>query len=258
MSNIKELKNKPLVEAIFEIQWALQKQAPGILKDPHYKILVGRIYDKVNKDYPEHVQLPTANMPDEISGYVVQHQFRKGKGQWPLIQVGPGIITLNSTHDYTWVDFEKRICNLLNVLFETYPNSAENLKINKLILRYIDAVNFDYENDNIFKFLKDKMKTGIDIHKALFKDTGVNGLPLNIDLRFTFPSTKPKGAVLLRFFRGTRAKENALLWETQMQSIGAHAPDSKIKIITWVKNSHMLMDDWFFKIIEGDLLRRFE
>jgi len=254
----KNLKNKPLVEAIFELRWNLQKQAPGIRIDPHYKILVGRLYDKVSREYPHHIQLPTANMPDEIAEYVVQHQFRKGKEQWPLIQVGPGLVTLNSTHDYTWLDFEERICNLIEALFETYPNSDTNLKINKLILRYIDAVDFDYENDNVFVFLKNKMKTEIGLYEELFKDTGVDSSPLHIDLRFSFPSRQPKGAVLLRFFRGMKTGENALFWETQMQSIGAHAPSDKNRIKLWVQDSHALMDDWFFKIIEGDLLRRFE
>jgi hypothetical protein len=37
------LKNKPLVEAIFEIRWELQELAPGVKRDPHYKVLIGRV-----------------------------------------------------------------------------------------------------------------------------------------------------------------------------------------------------------------------
>jgi len=65
------LKNKPLAEAIFELRWELQELASGMKIDPHYKIIVGRIYDKVSNEYPFHEQLPTASMPDEITGYVV-------------------------------------------------------------------------------------------------------------------------------------------------------------------------------------------
>jgi len=35
----KPLKNKPLIEAIFEFRWELQEQTPGMKVDPHYKIL---------------------------------------------------------------------------------------------------------------------------------------------------------------------------------------------------------------------------
>ncbi|MCK4245079.1 MAG: TIGR04255 family protein [Candidatus Omnitrophica bacterium] len=254
----KILKNKPLVEAIFELRWELQEPKSGLKIDPHYKMLIGRIYDRVKEGYPFPEQLPTATMPDEIAGYVVQHRFRKGKNEWPLIQIGPGIITLNDTEGYVWEDFEKRISHLLDTLFEAYPDAENNLRVNGLLLRYIDAIDFDYGKDDIFTFLKGKMKMNIDIRKQLFEDARVSKLPLGFDLRFSFPSTKPKGAVHLRFTRGKREGANALIWETQVQSIGDDAPKVKSEIAIWVKEAHELTDDWFFKMIEGELIRRFE
>lgn len=254
----KILKNKPLVEAIFELRWELQEPAPEMKVDPHYKILIGRIYDRVRDEYPFHEQLPTATMPDEIAGYVVQHRFRESKDKWPLIQIGPGIITLNDTEGYLWEGFEKRIVHVLDTLFEAYPEAENNLKVNGLLLRYIDALNFDYGRDDIFTFLKEKMKTNMEIHEQLFEDPGVSRLPLGFDLRFSFPSTKPMGATHLRFVRGKRKDTDALIWETQVQSIGDDAPQVKNEITTWVKEAHELTDDWFFKMIEGELQRRFE
>ena len=64
----KELKNKPLIEAIVEIRWVLEKPNTGITNDPHYKLLLGRFFDRVSKKYPEHEQLPTASIPDELCG----------------------------------------------------------------------------------------------------------------------------------------------------------------------------------------------
>ncbi len=254
----KILKNKPLIEAIFELRWELQEQSPGVKIDPYYKILIGRIYDRVKSEYPFHEQLPTVMMPDEIAGYVVQHRFRKGKDIWPLIQIGPGIITLNDTEGYVWENFEKRISPVLDTLFKAYPDAKNNLKVNGLLLRYIDAVDFDYEKGDIFDFLKDKMKMNIEIHEKLFEKTGVSKLPLGLDLKFSFPSTKPKGAVHIRFVRGKRKNADALLWETIVQSAGEDIPKVKEEIATWVKVAHNLTDDWFFKLIEGELLRRFE
>lgn len=254
----KILRNKPLIEAIFELRWELQERAPGMEIDPHYKILIGRIYDMVRGEYPFHEQLPTATIPDEIAGYVVQHRFRKDKDKWPLIQLGPGIITLNDTDGYMWDDFEKRVSHILDTIFEAYSDAENNLKVNRLLLRYIDAIDFDYGKDDIFNFLKEKMKMNVEIHEKLFEDTGVGKLPLGSDLRFSFPSTRPKGAVRLRFVRGKRKDADALIWETMVQSIGDDAPKVKEKIDTWVKEAHNLTDDWFFKLIEGELLRRFE
>jgi len=254
----KILKNKPLVEAIFEIRWELQEPASGMKIDPHYKILIGRIYDRVKDEYPFHEQLPTATMPDEIAGYVVQHRFRKDKDRWPLIQIGPGIITLNDTEGYVWEDFEKRIHHVVDVLFSAYPESEDNLRINWLLLRYIDAVDFDFYDNNIFSFLRENLKIDINIYKKLFEETEVSNLPLGFDLRFSFPAKKPKGAVHLRFVRGKRKNVDALIWETHVQSVGEDSPKTKDQISAWVIDAHILTDDWFFKMIEGELLRRFE
>ncbi len=254
----KNLKKKPLVEAIFELKWELQEQKNKIKIDPHYKILIGRVYDRVKDDYPFYEQLSTATMPDEIAGYIVQHRFRKDKDEWPLIQIGPGIITLNETEKYFWKDFRKRISNLLEILFDAYPDAKNNLKVNGLLLRYIDAIAFDYGKNNIFLFLKEKMKINIGVYKKLFENTRVNKSPLGLDLRFVFPSNKPSGSVHLRFARGGKEDTDVLIWETIVQSASNDVPKSKNKIITWVNKAHNLTDDWFFKIIEGELQRRFE
>ncbi|MDL1971057.1 MAG: TIGR04255 family protein [Candidatus Desulfofervidaceae bacterium] len=254
----KILKNKPLVEAIFEIRWELQEPAPAMKIDPHYKILIGRIYDRVKDEYPFHEQLPTAAMPDEIAGYIVQHRFRKNKDKWPLIQVGPGILTLNDTEGYIWEDFERRIHHILHVLFEACPDAERNLKINSLLLRYIDAVDFNYEEDNIFSFLAKNLKVNITIYEKLFEETGVSNSPLGFDLKFSFPATRPKGAIHLRFARGKIKNIDALIWETHVQSIDNDAPKDLEDIKKWVGKAHDLTDDWFFKMIEGELLRRFE
>ena len=254
----KVLKNKPLVEAIFELRWNLQEPAPGMKMDQHYKLLIGRIYDKLNDEYSFYEQLPTAIMPDEMMGYMVQYRFRKEKDKWPLIQIGPGIITVNDTEGYVWGDFEKRIIQAVNTLFEVYPESKTNLKVNRLLLRYIDAIAFDFEKDDIFTFLREQVKIKINLYQDLFKDIRVEKLPLGLDLKFSFASTKPKGAIHLRFVRGKTKVYNALILETRVESVSEDAPKVQNKIADWVKEAHNLADDWFFKLIEGDLLRRFE
>ncbi|HEC32507.1 MAG TPA: TIGR04255 family protein, partial [Deltaproteobacteria bacterium] len=82
--------------------------------------------------------------------------------------------------------------------------------------------------------------------------------PLGFDLKFSFPATKPKGSVHLRVLRGKREGRDALIWETHVQSVGDEVPEDKSRIRSWIDNAHTLTDDWFFKMIEGDLLRRFE
>jgi uncharacterized protein (TIGR04255 family) len=63
----KPLKNKPLIEAIFESRWELVEPSPEMKVDSHYKILIGRMCGKISDESPFHEQLPTATMPDEIA-----------------------------------------------------------------------------------------------------------------------------------------------------------------------------------------------
>lgn len=252
------LRNKPLVEAIFELRWELNEIQPGVRTDPYYKILIGRIHEKIDKEYPYYEQLPTSTIPDEIASYIVQHRFRKDKDKWPLIQIGPGVITLNDTEGYNWEDFEKRIIELLEAFFEVYPEVEKSLKISSLLLRYIDAIEFDFENEDIFSFLKEKMKIDISISKEIFEKTNVYNRPIDIDFRFSFPSTNPQGAIHMRVLRGRIRNSDALLWETMVNIGGKNAPQEKDGILQWVRDAHKLTHNWFFKIIQGDLQRRFE
>jgi len=207
------LKNKPLVEAIFELRWQLKEIQPGVKVDPNYKMLVGRVYERLKEEYPYSEQLPTATMPDEIAGYIVQYRFRKDKDRWPLVQIGPGIITLNDTEGYDWDDFVKRISEIITVLFELYPDAENSLKANSLLLRYIDAIEFDYEHEDIF----------------------------------SFPSAKPEGAIHMRVLRGKVKTSDTLLLETMVNLTGEDVPQEKGKIFDWVRYAHGLIHKWFFK-----------
>src|SRR5437660_1110055 len=86
----KHLKNKPLVEAHVEIEWALQEQAQGIKTDPYYKMALGRFYERIMNEYPEHETLAAAKFPETMVYHTAQHLFRVARGRWPAIQMGPG------------------------------------------------------------------------------------------------------------------------------------------------------------------------
>ena len=251
------LEKKPLVEAIFELRWECADPGPTMPVDPYYKLRIGRVYDQVRDEYPFHEQLPTAVMPDEMAEYIIQHRFRKDEDKWPLIQIGPGIVTLNDTEGYVWEDFEKRISRLVESFFETEPE-AERLRVQRLVLRYINAIECDYTVDNVLEFLGKNMKTTVAVPHALFEGTGVSAEALSFDQRISFACTEPRGSVGLRFARGTRGGTDALIWETIVHSTGEDAPGTEKGIITWAESAHNLAGDWFFKIINGELSRRFE
>lgn len=255
---VKELKNKPLVEAILEVRWKLiPNSQPGQQFDPHYKLLLGRLFDRLQSDYPAHEQLPSANVPDELVPHIVQHRFRIGNNLWPLVQIGPGIFAVNSTKDYTWSDFRPRVIAAIEKLYDAHPKVGD-LQISNIVLRYIDAVDFDYRAENAFPFLEDKLKLKTSLPDSLFGNTGaVNKKPINFTWQGCFESGTPKGLINIRFATGQKEQIPTLVWETTVESAGDNLPEMPKDFESWFDAAHDLSDDWFFKMIEGDLERRF-
>jgi len=253
----KELKNKPLVEAILEVRWGLESPVPNTSIDPHYKILLGRLYDRLQEQYPQHEQLPTALMPDEITGHIVQQRFRVAADDWPLVQLGPGILTLNETAKYTWEDFRNRAVSIIDKLYDAHPKVTD-LKVIDLQLRYIDAVDFDVTKKDVFGFLNENLKISINMPKSLFTTTGITELPHQFNFITSFMCSEPKAEIRIRFATATRQDATPiLLWETVMHSAGDDIPEMPTGFADWLDKSHTITNDWFFKLIKGDLERRF-
>ena len=251
-----DLKNKPLIEAILEVRWQLQERAADVKVDPHYKILVGRLFDKVRENYPYHEQLPSADIPDEITGYMVKHRFRVGRDGWPLIQVGPGILTLNDTTGYTWRDFRTKALEAVGWLFEAHPEPSE-LKLNGLLLRYIDAVAYDYTSNDILAFLKEKMRISFSLPESLFEGSRVQSVPTGLNWHTSFKCSDPPANVHLRLATGRKHQGPGFIWETQVQALGADVPEMPAGFGAWLDGSHEITHAWFFRLIEGDLERSF-
>jgi len=270
------LNNKPLVEAILEVRWALQTVqrqgllpvgllptgiagAPVVQVDPHFRLVLGRFYDRVRAEYPKHEPLPSAFLPDPIVGHGVQHRFRHAE-DWPIIQLGPGILTVNDTHKYKWEHFQPRCIQAIKTLFEAHPE-PQTLRIESLLLRYIDAVDFDYTTNDLGAFLKENMDVQCGLPDAIFKDSPVRRAPETFKWETSYKCSSPAGRVTLLFAAGAREQKNALIWETVFKTAGQDLPQLPDDFETWVEAAHDVTDDWFFKLIEGGtgaLKRRFK
>jgi uncharacterized protein (TIGR04255 family) len=252
-----KLSNPPLVEAILEIRWRLTEPAPGVAIDPGYKLLVGRLHERVSAEYPFHEPLPTASMPDEMLGYVVQHRFRKAQDEWPLVQVGPGVVTLNETASYLWDDFQARGLQLQKSLFDAYPGAQEAPTVVNLQLRYIDSVTFDFENEDVLAFVARNLQVELGLASGLFDDLPVVSPPHALNAFLAFRTMEPKGSLSLRFARGLRNDAPALVWETVVQSEGQDLPEMPLGFASWLGAAHEVTHRLFLKMIRGPLEEQF-
>lgn len=256
------LKNKPLVEAIFEVRWRLKEKQAGVVVDEDFPLVPGLLYGRLRDRYPESVTLPFAELPPEIGGQVPRFQFRSKGGVWPLVQVGPGIVTLNDTDHYVWEDFIKRIEHLVGQLFVVYETIGHQPEIERLTIRYIDAIWFDYRSEDVFTFLQEKLKIQLGIIPAVFADTTVSPTPAQLALDLSYGSTDPPGAITISFTTGQRLDSNqtpmpALIWNTVFTSEPQVSVRTKDDILQWVEGGHALINHWFFTLIDGDLREQF-
>jgi len=61
----------------------------------------------------------------------------------------------------------------------------------------------------------------------------------------------------VRFATGKRKDIPAIVWDTTVESAGDDLPAMPRNFESWLDAAHDITDDWFFKMIEGELERRF-
>ena len=137
----KKLKHAPLKEAIFELFWKLPLDATNFPFDPEFDMALGKFQEHIRDRYPVNKRLfpPGANFRIYPKpGY----QFWRGELEWPVVQIGPGVLTVNETdQNYVWEEnFRPAIIHALEAVEKSYPTALE---FNKMRLTYIDAVDYD-------------------------------------------------------------------------------------------------------------------
>jgi uncharacterized protein (TIGR04255 family) len=248
----KTLSHKPLVEAILELRWQPSYTKEGGI-DSDSRLFLGKFYDLLAKDYPSFEVLPTAAAPEQMTPNLAQYRFRQKDGGWPLIQIGSGVMTLNETSAYTWDDFKRRAEQIVNVLLQNHPS---RIVPTTLELRYINAVNVDFEKDDTFRYLGEKLRVGISIPSNLFEDGRVRPDPSQFAMQIVYPIAQPVGALHLRVAKGKANDRDAIIWETVIHSEGKELPPLPKDFMAWLDPAHALAEDWFFKLVEHELLEQ--
>ena len=251
---MEKLSNQPLIEVAFELYW---KNMKNPFFDPNYQILIGAFYEQIKDKFPEIESLPTASIPPEVlysGNRLVQYRFwSKGK-TWPVIQLGPGILTINMNKNYKgWNIFKETIINTIQDFTEVYPDTG-NLAIEKLILRYLNGFSFN-SNDylNILEFLSNYLHIhlNIDLGESEEKEF-IEPNPSNINLALTYRLHKPLALLNLKLFKGNVDGKERLLLEILATS-NENKPINDYNINTWLEEAHKANLFIFKSLISGKL-----
>ncbi len=240
------LKDPPIIEALLELKWAVGDQQAGML-DKEFKLYPGIFSERIKNQYPEIEVLDGARIPDEMNAYIPRYRFRKKPGGYPLVQIGPGVLTVNLDKDFSREKFYEACREAMEILFEILPT----LTFLELTVHYIDAFNFSFET-NPFQYLRQKLKTNFEFSTDLFSAASANPNPVNFNIDSTYKVSEPDGFLRIQIRSGVRKTDNLklLLMDTIFYSIKGQIP-AKDRIAEWIKGADDVIHSWFYKMIEN-------
>lgn len=254
-TEIPPLLKPPLLEAIVELHWELQKDPQtGRLKDPSYPTLYGQLYERHKKEYPALEDLPSVQMHPEAAPYLVRHRMRKKQDGYPLLQVGPGIATANTSKEYEWESFKEIASSLYRSIKELYPPTTA-LKFLKWEMRFLNAIPVDLEKEHPLSFLAEQLHLKIEPCPDLFTWNPMGDLPLALHLNLAYPLQKPSGVWGLGVHLGQVEGRPCYIMQTQVHS--AMEQISSMPFDVWLEESHQVLARSFAALCKGDLMRKF-
>jgi uncharacterized protein (TIGR04255 family) len=241
-------KKIPVLEAIFEMRWDLPQVTQGqmqVRRDPAYPLLYGRMYDRFKKDYATVEDLPSVQMHPDAGPYVVRHRMKRAAPQaWPLVQIGPGIITIHEGKGFGWENYRQEIIRIFEAFTDFYPASTFPLKIVKAELRFISGIDME-EGEDPLKSLNDKLHTKVEFDPGLFSGHQVQKQAEGFSLTSGFKIAQPAGAAMIAFGTGTMENKTALIQQMAFQSLGDDAPQDLGLLDPWLDDMYKIAEHWF-------------
>lgn len=239
------LPNAPLLEVVFELRW--DSTDPDILSKFQY--LHGDLYAAIKKRYPfrENILPPTAPLPLLVNNPI--YRFRSAEGAYPLVQLGPALLTLNTVDDkYFWDEYFGWCEELVSTFFEVYPHSKED-KFNCKLM-YFDFFKFNFEKNNAIAFINDNL----NIHlKQKFFDATSN--PKTIQVGFNYETNFGQLDIFLNSGKNTKNEEGLIL---KTELAGSELMSDKEGIFNWLDKAHTFCSNLFKQMTHGSLYESFK
>ena len=176
-------KNSPIVELIAEVKWGVSSQmipgAPmGIVTntaecEDFFMRFGGPAFAA---GYVQAERLVPHGFP--LMAHQPALRFRQNGARGLLLQIGPGILTVNATPPYkTWTDFEPEIRKGLEALFVARSESENGRPFTGLSLRYLDAFNDSLTGRrDIATFMKAVLGIEVLLPEAITRNAALNAV----------------------------------------------------------------------------------
>ena len=238
------LYHAPLAEAIFELRWTPPPQAD---EETTAALASGRFFEQIRGDFGHAAQIPRARRGG------AQLAFRPAPGEWPLVQLGLGVLFLNDLRGYSWRSFRPTAEKIIGALEQTHPDAAQP---STCALRYVNTVAIDPEKPSLVEFLRDQLHTSLSVDPAIFEDPADANRPTGLDFSMTFPLKEGAGFGTVSFATGFDSEKPVLVWQLEARTIGGKVPELA-GVAAWLDNAHEVLLRWFQTLGRGELMESF-
>lgn len=241
----KKLNKAPLQEVIFELRWKVS----GTEELQRFNYLHGDLYSSVKKELELREAIVPPEFPVELYINRPIYRFRSKMGGYPLIQIGPGILTTNTIdQEYYWDTFNNFTKNILDKFFSVYQFPSEtNIE---LALQFHDFIEFSFKEQDIYEFLKNNLHINFD---QTFFATSNN--PKEISFGFSYELEIGTFIIKINKGKNPQNKEGIII---QLKILHRKFEEETDQIMKWVNNAHDICSDTFIKMTEGDLYNSFK
>lgn len=237
-----KLPSAPLIEVIFELRWPMDTEAA--LNE--YAYLPGGLYGLLKEQYPLRESLPAVFLPVDQARGLVAHRFRVSAGEHPLVQVGPGVLTVNATDKvYDWGDFEQRSLYVTDTFLKVYP-SVNDAPLS-LHLLYLDFLPFDFQTHDIQAYLRSTLH--ISLEQTFFESKEpARGIQL------TLPFQTSSGLFTFSVQQANHLDKQGLMLQFSMRH---QSPGDLSSIKAWLDQAHAICSKAFRDATQGELYNSF-
>lgn len=253
----------PLVEVIAEIHWHIEKLStvPGGGLDPQFAALMAGL-EKVLPEagFGTIERLVPAELPIELLADKPVVRFWRAANQWPLFQVGPGVMTVNIVPPYEgWNQFKPNVQLGLDVLRKHYPVAEKLLHVERAELRYIDGFTKRHGFTTYEQFVRDNLAIRISLPDGVTRSTpqpANEHVACSADFRFPLAG-KPNNWGVIRIRPGKIRNEPGAIAEFAVQWRQASGDIPLGDLASWFDAAHSSVRDWFSAMVNESLKTTF-
>lgn len=239
------LPNAPLNEVIFELRWPVRSEED--LKNIQY--LYGDMYSQLKDSYPHRESVLPWDVPMIMTINQPVHRYRASDNGYPLVQIGPGILTFNTDNsNYKSIDFIQESSRIVDIFLNNYKLDSEVLSTPSLA--YIDFYPFNFHEGDVNEFIDTYFN--LEHKQHFFKEKKSH--PIDVHLWFYYSINSWNLSVAFRKWVNLKWQEGILV-QTKIDGVWVKTYQ---EILGWTKESHLICRSIFEKLTEWDLYNSFK